>query len=115
MEGPPRTLKSGQPIDLVFDHDLAGLVRNILRHDFNVKNHILATDGITRHDFDFIDMGKVLEPSDTVPVTIKSLLFQFRGQARCIMHRERDTESWGLGLSRNSGALLHGVFFAVQA
>ena len=25
----------------------------------------------------FIDLGKVLEPSGTVPVTIKSLVFQF--------------------------------------
>jgi len=47
------------------------LVGNIL------KNDILAIDGVTLHDFDFIDLGKVLEPSGTVPVTIKSLEFQF--------------------------------------
>jgi len=51
---------------LVFDHDLAGLV-----------DDILAIDDVTLHDFDFIDLGKVLEPSGTVPVTIKSLVFQF--------------------------------------
>jgi len=77
IEGLPRTLKNGRPIYLVFDHDLAGLVGNILRHDFDVKNDILAIDGVTLHDFDFIDLGKVLEPSGTVPVTIKSLVFQF--------------------------------------
>jgi ethanolamine utilization protein EutA len=77
MKGLPLTLKSGRPIYLVFDHDLAGLVGNILRHDFDVKNDILAIDGITLHDFDFIDLGNVLEPSGTVPVTIKSLVFQF--------------------------------------
>jgi ethanolamine utilization protein EutA len=77
MEGLPQTLKNGRPIYLVFDHDLAGLVGNILRHDFDVKNDILAIDGVTLHDFDFIDLGKVLEPSGTVPVTIKSLVFQF--------------------------------------
>ena len=47
------------------------MVGNIL------KNDILAIDGVTLHDFDFIDLGKVLEPSGTVPVTIKSLEFQF--------------------------------------
>jgi ethanolamine utilization protein EutA (predicted chaperonin) len=26
-------------------------------------------------DFDFIDLGKILQPSGTVPVTIKSLAF----------------------------------------
>jgi len=62
---------------LVFDHDLAGLVGNILKNDFDLKNDILAIDGVTLHDFDFIDLGKVLEPSGTVPVTIKSLVFQF--------------------------------------
>jgi ethanolamine utilization protein EutA len=61
----------GQPIYLVFNHDIAGLADNIL------KNDILAIDGVTLHDFDFIDLGKVLEPSGTVPVTIKSLVFQF--------------------------------------
>jgi ethanolamine utilization protein EutA len=62
---------------LVFDHDLAGLVGNLLKNDFDLKNDILAIDGLTLHDFDFIDLGKVLEPSGTVPVTIKSLVFQF--------------------------------------
>jgi ethanolamine utilization protein EutA len=77
LEGLPRTLGAGQPIYLVFDHDLAGLVGTILKEEFDVKNDILAIDGITLRDFDFIDLGKVLEPSGTVPVTIKSLVFQF--------------------------------------
>ena len=77
MEGLPRTLENGRPIYLVFDHDLAGLVGNILKNDFDLKNDILAIDGVTLHDFDFIDLGKVLEPSGTVPVTIKSLVFRF--------------------------------------
>jgi ethanolamine utilization protein EutA len=77
IEGLPRTMKNGRPIYLVFDHDLAGLVGNILKNDFDLKNDILAIDGVTLHDFDFIDLGKVLEPSGTVPVTIKSLVFQF--------------------------------------
>ena len=76
MEGLPRTLASGRPIYLVFDHDLAGSVGTILKNDFAVQNDILAIDGITLRDFDFIDIGKVLEPSGTVPVTIKSLVFR---------------------------------------
>jgi ethanolamine utilization protein EutA (predicted chaperonin) len=76
MEGLPGTLRTGRPIYLVFDHDLAGLVGTILKEEFGLKNDILAIDGITLRDFDFIDLGKVLEPSGTVPVTIKSLVFQ---------------------------------------
>ncbi|MGE5818373.1 MAG: ethanolamine ammonia-lyase reactivating factor EutA [Deltaproteobacteria bacterium] len=77
IDGLPRTLKNGGSIYLVFDHDLAGLVGMILRDDFAIKNGLLCLDGITLHDFDFIDLGKILEPSGTVPVTIKSLVFQF--------------------------------------
>lgn len=77
IDGLPCTLTSKRPIYLVFDHDLAGLVGNILKNDFDVENDILAIDGVALHDFDFIDLGAVLEPSGTVPVTIKSLVFQF--------------------------------------
>jgi len=77
IDGLPNTLKNGRPIYLVFDHDLAGLVGTILRDDFAIENALLCLDGVTLHDFDFIDLGKTLEPSGTVPVTIKSLIFQF--------------------------------------
>ncbi len=77
LEGLPGTVESGQPIYLVFDHDLAGLVGTILKNDFDLKNDVLAIDGVSLRDFDFIDLGKGLEPSGTVPVTIKSLIFQF--------------------------------------
>jgi len=76
MEGLPATVKNRRPIYLVFDHDLAGLVGTILKNDFELANDVLAIDGVTLHDFDFIDLGKALEPSGTVPVTIKSLVFR---------------------------------------
>jgi len=77
MEGLSGTLRNAKPVYLVFDRDLAGLVGTILKNDFSLGNDILAIDGVTLHDFDFIDLGKTLEPSGTVPVTIKSLVFQF--------------------------------------
>ncbi len=76
IEGLSNTVKSGRLIYLVFDHDLAGLMGTILKNDFELKNDLLAIDGVTLHDFDFIDLGKALEPSGTVPVTIKSLVFR---------------------------------------
>jgi ethanolamine utilization protein EutA len=76
MEGLPGTMRSGRPIYLVFDRDLAGLVGTILKNDFEIKNDVIAIDGVVLHDFDFIDLGKTLEPSGTVPVTIKSLVFR---------------------------------------
>jgi ethanolamine utilization protein EutA len=76
MEGLPNTIRSSRPIYLVFDRDLAGLVGTILKSDFELENDVLAIDGVSLHDFDFIDLGKPLEPSGTVPVTIKSLVFR---------------------------------------
>ena len=75
--GLPATMKNGRPIYLVFNHDLAGLVGTILREDFAIENALLCLDSVTLDDFDFIDLGKTLEPSGTVPVTIKSLVFHF--------------------------------------
>jgi ethanolamine utilization protein EutA (predicted chaperonin) len=77
IDGLPETLKTRRPIYLVFDRDLAGLVGRILRDDFSTMSPLLCIDGVTLSDFDFIDLGKTLEPSGTVPVTIKSLVFQF--------------------------------------
>ena len=77
IDGLPETLKNARPIYLVFDRDLAGLVGTILRDDFAIESPLLCLDGVTLSDFDFIDLGKTLEPSGTVPVTIKSLVFQF--------------------------------------
>jgi ethanolamine utilization protein EutA len=77
IDGLPEILKNSRPIYLVFDRDLAGLVGTILQDDFAIENPLLCLDGVTLSDFDFIDLGKTLEPSGTVPVTIKSLVFQF--------------------------------------
>lgn len=73
----PRTLEDGKrPVVLVFDHDVGGIVGAILKEERTIINEVLSIDGITLRDFDFIDIGRVLEPSGTVPVTIKSLVFQ---------------------------------------
>ena len=77
IDGLTETLKARRPIYLVFDRDLAGLVGRILREDFSIESPLLCLDGIALRDFDFIDLGKTLQPSGTVPVTIKSLIFHF--------------------------------------
>ena len=77
LAGLSRTVAAERPIYLVFDHDMAGLVGTILKQDFGLPGDVLTLDGVTLRDFDFIDLGRVLEPSGTVPVTIKSLVFRF--------------------------------------
>ena len=76
MEGLPATVEAGVPSIWSLTTISRDLVGTILKNDFELKNDVLAIDGITLHDFDFIDLGKALEPSGTVPVTIKSLVFR---------------------------------------
>ena len=109
MESFPITLKSGRPNYLVFDHDLAGLAGNILRHHFNVKNHILDIDVVTLHDLDFTDLSKVLEASGTVPVTIKSLVFQFSSGCCHESQEEESDAQRGANVMRLTGGAHDGA------
>ena len=75
MAGLSGTIAGRRPIYLVFDGDIGGLVGHLLREELNLPTELLSIDGIDLQDFDFIDLGQVLQPSGTVPVTIKSLVF----------------------------------------
>jgi ethanolamine utilization protein EutA len=48
----------------------------LLRDELGVTNELLVVDGLALRDFDYIDIGRVRYPSNTVPVTIKSLVFE---------------------------------------
>ena len=41
----------------------------------SVESELLVIDGVVLWDFDYIDLGRIRMPSYTVPVTIKSLVF----------------------------------------
>jgi len=73
--GLPQSIASGKPIYLVLDGDIAQTLGAILREELKISNEILVIDGITLWDLDYIDLGRIRLPSYTVPVTIKSLLF----------------------------------------
>jgi ethanolamine utilization protein EutA len=46
-----------------------------MREDLGIESDILVIDGLMLMDFDYIDLGRIRLPSNTVPVTIKSLVF----------------------------------------
>ncbi|HSH70322.1 MAG TPA: ethanolamine ammonia-lyase reactivating factor EutA, partial [Deferrisomatales bacterium] len=75
VRGLSETVRQGRPLFLVLDGDLAQTVGALLREEVGVTGEILVIDGIALQDFDFIDIGRMLEPSKTVPVTVKSLVF----------------------------------------
>jgi ethanolamine utilization protein EutA len=71
----PRTIKQRKPIYLILEGDVAQTVGAILKEDFKLASDVLVLDGIALRDFDYIDLGRIRLPSNTVPVTIKSLVF----------------------------------------
>jgi ethanolamine utilization protein EutA len=69
-------LKDGHPLYVMLDGDIAQTLGGIMRDEMKLDNDLAILDGLSLRDFDYIDLGKIRLPSYTVPVTVKSLLFQ---------------------------------------
>jgi ethanolamine utilization protein EutA len=63
-----------QPAIVITTHDVAGLLGIHLSREIGVKR-VVSLDGLALGDFDFVDIGPVLQRTGTVPVVVKSLLF----------------------------------------
>jgi ethanolamine utilization protein EutA len=74
--GLANAVANGQNLFVMLDGDVALTLGAILREELHVENEILVIDGVTLWDFDYIDLGRIRMPSQTVPVTIKSLVFR---------------------------------------
>lgn len=73
--GLSKHLGNGHPLVLVGDGDIGGLVGIHAREERKMKSPVVSIDGINLKEFDFIDIGAMLETSGAVPVVIKSLVF----------------------------------------
>ncbi len=82
MAALPKTITTGRPIYLILDGDLAQTLGAVLREDFRLASDLLVIDGVVLWDFDYIDLGRIRLPSGTVPVTVKSLVFNAKPVAR---------------------------------
>ncbi len=69
------SLDHGQPLVLVSDGDIGGLVGIHLREEMKLAAPVISVDGIELKEFDYIDIGALIETSGAVPVVIKSLIF----------------------------------------
>ncbi len=76
IEGMANTVARRRPLYLVLDGDVAQTLGCILREELNVASDVMVIDGVVLWDFDYIDLGRVRLPSNTVPVTVKSLVFE---------------------------------------
>lgn len=71
----PNSVKNSTALYIVLDGDLAQTLGNLLKTELKLNNEILVIDGVMLTDFDYIDLGKIRMPSFTVPVSVKSLVF----------------------------------------
>lgn len=75
VAGMENTLARSAPLFVVLDGDIAQTLGRLMREELGINSDILVIDGITLWDFDYVDLGRIRMPSFTVPVTVKSLVF----------------------------------------
>jgi ethanolamine utilization protein EutA len=68
-------LAHGHPIVLIGDGDVGGLMGIHFCEEMKIAAPIVSIDGLELKDFDYIDIGAILDMSGAVAVVIKSLVF----------------------------------------
>jgi ethanolamine utilization protein EutA len=75
VDGLADVLAHGHPIVLVGDGDVGGLTGIHMREELRLDFPVVSIDGLELKEFDYIDIGAILDTSGAVPVVIKSLIF----------------------------------------
>jgi ethanolamine utilization protein EutA len=75
VQGLREGLARNHPLILAGDGDVGGLIGIHLREEMKFPNAIVSIDGLELKEFDYIDIGAMLDASGAVPVVIKSLIF----------------------------------------
>jgi ethanolamine utilization protein EutA len=73
--GLANVLAHGHPLVLAGEGDVGGLIGVHLHDEVKVPGAVVSIDGLELSEFDYIDIGTMLESSGAVPVVIKSLIF----------------------------------------
>lgn len=71
----PKTIGARDPLFVVIDADVAGLVGRILREECAVRGPVICIDQVALREFDYIDIGALMPEQQVVPVVVKSLIF----------------------------------------
>jgi ethanolamine utilization protein EutA len=72
----PRTLAEGMPLVLLVDGDVGKSLGRVILNEIAPQADVIAIDGVQLKEFDYVDIGSVIELTNVVPVIIKSLLFK---------------------------------------
>ncbi len=71
----PATIHGERPLILMIDGDIGNSIGNILSRECGVSADIISVDGVNLKEFDYVDIGEMIRPTNVVPLVIKSLLF----------------------------------------
>jgi ethanolamine utilization protein EutA len=74
-KGMEQILAKGHPLVLAGDGDVGGLIGVHFHEELGLTHPVVSIDNLELREFDYIDIGAMLELSGAVPVVIKSLLF----------------------------------------
>jgi ethanolamine utilization protein EutA len=72
----PRSLAAKLPLVLLIDGDIGMSLGRVIRHEIAPGADVIAIDGVQLKQFDYVDIGRVIEVTNVVPIIIKSLLFK---------------------------------------
>ncbi len=68
-------LGRGKPLVVLLDRDLARSLGGLLRNELRIPEPVVCVDGVELDEFDYVDIGELIQPTRVVPLVIKSLLF----------------------------------------
>lgn len=74
-QGLSRSIAKGHPLVLLFDGDIGQVIGQIFRRELEIATDLFSIDGAQLQEFDYVDIGQVVRPTNVVPLVIKSLLF----------------------------------------
>ncbi|MPZ55424.1 MAG: reactivating factor for ethanolamine ammonia lyase [Rhizobiales bacterium] len=72
----PRSRAAGLPLVLLIDGDIGMSLGRVIRHEVAPGVDVIAIDGVQLKQFDYVDIGRMIEVTNVVPIIIKSLLFK---------------------------------------
>ena len=63
------------PLVLALDVDLGAALGRLLVEELGFDSPIISIDGVELRELDYVDLGKPIEPTNVLPVMVKSLAF----------------------------------------
>jgi ethanolamine utilization protein EutA len=63
------------PLVLMLDRDIGRSLGRMLDGQFGLRRKVICLDGVELKNFEYVDVGAPVEPTNVVPIVVKSLLF----------------------------------------